>query len=581
MKAIAENLCRRGKKGVYYCRRRVPHDLLPLYGRAEILRSLKTADESIARQRWREVMVGLDREFSDRRQQLAAMLEPSEPITVPLLTDQFVENLGRYWVQQVLSFDDTVRLAGLDDGQFDELGEKLSGQRKELGRILAQGRFSKIEPAFFAFLHLCGVNAKPSHAERPKVLRAFLKSVIAALDVQLERHDGKVRETHDVVEPGLVEPPAQLLQKQAIETTAGYVAWDQVFDAWEHYVENRPKSTVFAYQTPWRELKRFAASKGISGPCSLTSVLMTEFVQHMHMDCKLQIGTINERLAKLKGIFKVAVGRHLLIANPAADTLGFKESVRGKETKKRLPFAPDELEKLFGCPIYTDEQLRSQGQAGEASYWIPLLMFYTGARTEEVAGLQLQDIRLDPQHGWYFDITDLFSSEDDLFDESERGHEGKRGLKNAVSRRKIPVAKPLIALGLLEYRQHLLAAGECMLFPTLKHDSHDKLGGAFGKWFGRHKRKLGITSDKKVLYSFRHNMKTLLEQAQMPSKYLKRILGHASGDGSITDSYGDGDVPLAVIVEWFGKVQFPELSVKRWRPGCGVLRADDYKLHAA
>ncbi|TIC82418.1 DUF6538 domain-containing protein [Crenobacter intestini] len=391
MKVVSENFYRRGKKGTFYCRRRVPHDLVSLYGgRHEILRSLKTSDESITLQRWRACMVELDQTFADLRKRHAALLDPAEPILVPHLSAPFVENLGRFWVQQVLLSDDAARLAGLDDEQFDELGDKLSAQRKELGRMLAQGCFDRIEPAFLAFLHLCGVSVQISDDERAQVLRGFLKSVISALDVQLERHDGKIRETHEVVAPDLVKPPAQLLLDQQARAQSASVSWQQVFDVWQSFVEQRPKSTVLAYQTAWRDLMKFADTRKLFCPADLTATSMTEFVQYMRASKTLQIGTINERLAKIKAIFRVAVGRQLLLTNPAQDTLGFRESVRGKLTKSRLPFTTEELEAIFCCPIYTNAQLRSQGQVGEASYWIPLLMLYTGARPEEIAGLQFE-----------------------------------------------------------------------------------------------------------------------------------------------------------------------------------------------
>lgn len=77
--------------------------------------------------------------------------------------------------------------------------------------------------------------------------------------------------------------------------------------------------------------------------------------------------TINERLAKIKALFKVLMGK--------------------------------------GVVSVTEAQLRSKGQAAEATYWIPVLMFYTGARTEEIAGLALADIAQDHQGRWYFNLV--------------------------------------------------------------------------------------------------------------------------------------------------------------------------------
>lgn len=40
----------------------------------------------------------------------------------------------------------------------------------------------------------------------------------------------------------------------------------------------------------------------------------------------LAVVTVNERLAKLKALFKVLKGKGVMFHNPAADTLGLKEN---------------------------------------------------------------------------------------------------------------------------------------------------------------------------------------------------------------------------------------------------------------
>lgn len=81
--------------------------------------------------------------------------------------------------------------------------------------------------------------------------------------------------------------------------------------------------------------------------------------------------------------------------------LGFKESSAQRRRKRRLPFDVGDLQLIFGSAVYT-EHVRSSGQSGEASYWLPLLLFYTGARPEEVAGLAIADVVKDKVHGWHF-----------------------------------------------------------------------------------------------------------------------------------------------------------------------------------
>jgi len=307
------------------------------------------------------------------------------------------------------------------------------------------------------------------------------------LDHQISRQTGNIVNTDSVASQVL--HPLQIIAPERAPTPSGQVTWEKVFDEWNVFTDNRPKSTTIASQTPWRDLRRFAALSNVLYPAQVTPKLMNEFAQDMKSR-GLAVDTINERVSKIKGIYRIAVGRLLLEVNPATNTLGYKENTVQRRQKRRLPFDLADLNVLFGSEIFMDGA-RSQGQSKEASYWIPLLMYYTGARPEELAGLALSDLINDPEHGWYFSIVDRPSSEDfDLFSDVPQSH--CRTLKNAASRRKIPVAKELIQLGLLVYIASLKAKGSTVLFPTLVKDWHGKLSGSFSKFFGRYLRAQGI-----------------------------------------------------------------------------------------
>jgi hypothetical protein len=228
----------------------------------------------------------------------------------------------------------------------------------------------------------------------------------------------------------------------AAPVPTGGPSWDEVFEKWRDFVPDRPRSTTIAAQTPWKALKRFMdgrmATRSCSSPAVVSAEDMTDFAQHMRA-CGLAVDTINERLFKVKAVYKIAVGRHLLPHNPAANTLGFKESSAQKRRKRRLPFDAADLRQIFGSAVYTEHH-RSSGQSGEASFWLPLLLFYSGARPEEVAGLAIRDVVQDDANGLYFNIIDRPSSEDhELFEGIPVSH--RRTLKNGHSVRRVPVAQ--------------------------------------------------------------------------------------------------------------------------------------------
>jgi integrase len=295
--------------------------------------------------------------------------------------------------------------------------------------------------------------------------------------------------------------------------------------------------------------------------------------------------TVNEQRRKLRLVYRAATSEKLVETNPVTDIETFKASKRSKAVHRRLPFSNADLAKWFSHPIFT-EHVRSNGQGGEATYWVPLLMFYTGARPEELAGLDVSDVRKSSSHGHFLRITDLPSAEDaalfwnhddetvdrrELIANAPVVDEEKRGIKNAPSRRSIPLAAELVELGFLDYVETVRAAGHKRLFSTLKPSCKGKVSDALLKALGRCLRDVGITDKRKTMYSFRHTMKMLLEEAKVESKLLKRILGHATGDGAITDGYGV-DVPLGAVADAFAMVKFPAIPVQPWRPGAGSLR---------
>jgi len=581
-----KNVFQRGKRGVHYVRRRIPRALLGAYrrGQTEIVCSLRTSDPREARSKAILALAAIEREFATKRSQIDISRTSEHPLSVRELTDEQLTAIGDFWSQQVLLADERCREGGLDDGEFEELGAQLQGQRTEFAGMLARGRTAAILPTLRSFLHLCGISFNPEPDGAAHAAGAFLRAVVRTLDEQLARHRGD-----PVEQPADAAPathPLYVVAPHLSPTAAPKSSWGEVFKKWSDHVDSRPKSTIIAYQTAWTDLEHFAAKNNVRTPGEVTPLLMTQFVDDMRSrERSLAVSTVNGRLSKVKEIYKIACGKHLLTENPATHTLGVRQSAAARRRKKRLPFSVADLELIFGSKIFT-AQYRSQGQSGEASYWIPILMYYSGARPEEIAGLALTDLRKHPQHGWYLDIVDrpcaedrgLFEKDptagasnkdaverDDDDDDDEIPESHRRTLKTGPSVRRVPLARELIELGLLRYVEWVRSSGSSMFFPTLRKDSHEKLSGSFGKFFGRYLRSLGIDERRKVLYSFRHNMKDFLESAGIRSKYLKRFLGHASGDGAVTDGYGS-DVPLKRMVRRFARVRFPGIPALPWQP---------------
>lgn len=583
MKAISESIYERGKHGTKYLRLRIPVDVRPAYSPqlTHITLSLGTSDLQEAKVRARSHRARLDVEFEHARQRLAARQGAliSRQVGIGSERGQLAVSAGA-WASQALKLQTNQTPAGAAEAagsaavpSAHDLQERLA----ECARDLGQERALWVLTAFKGFVRSvglpCDLGTQVSHVANRAFLEALSEQVraVGSEGGMTQAGKGCAEAAQRILEP-LSAPSVPSGGAAAVGDGRPLPGWEDVFAIWRDFVIDRPRSTAIAAQTPWRDLRKFMDQRVTTPPCKspaeVASQDMTAFAQDMRSR-GLAVDTINERLFKIKAIYKIAVGRHLLSENPAQNTLGFKESSVQKRRKRRLPFDQQDLQLIFGSEVFTQHR-RSSGQSGEASYWIPILLFYTGARPEEVAGMALQDIKQHPSLGWYFDIVDRPSGEDrDLFAEVPASH--RRTLKNGQSIRRVPVAQQLIDLGLLRYVEGLRAQGKTVLFPTLKKDWHGKLSGAFSKFFGRYKRALGIRDERKVMYSFRHSMKDILEQAGLPSKYLQRLLGHTSGDGAITDGYGS-DVPFDLVVSHFRSVVFPQIPAKPWEAGRGPVR---------
>ena len=172
MKAVSDGLYRRGKHGNMYVRRRIPAAIRAAYPQKQthVIRSLGTADYRTAKPLAHAELAKIAAEFELKRQQIDLSRASKAVKRIRKLSDQQLQDFARFWMHQVLLTDEQNRQQGLDDDEFEELGERLTAQRAELGRMLAQGKTS-IFPALHGFLYLCGLDFDPGTGRTKQWLR--------------------------------------------------------------------------------------------------------------------------------------------------------------------------------------------------------------------------------------------------------------------------------------------------------------------------------------------------------------------------------------------------------------------------
>jgi integrase len=226
------------------------------------------------------------------------------------------------------------------------------------------------------------------------------------------------------------------------------------------------------------------------------SALIKDYKKKLLADKKAAT-TINDHLVVLTGFFDYCIDNKVTtMTNPVRGLLIPKAHNKAESYE---PFKLPEVQKIFQPALYVKKMKLPD------FYWGPLVALFTGARAEEIASLDLEQIY--PENGiWIIDIL-----------------EGKT--ENAV--RKVPLHDQLLALGFVEYVQCLQKAGYKKLFPHLqdgKNGYKKNMCRMFGEYLDL--AEVNIVDPLKVFHSFRHTVVTKLTGAGVNEGLKRAMVGH-------------------------------------------------------
>lgn len=274
------------------------------------------------------------------------------------------------------------------------------------------------------------------------------------------------------------------------------------------------------YQTRL-SMKRFAALAEFDHD-DATRVTKANTIQFKEKlgDKGLKSPTINRYLSEIKGPFKWAFKNEKIGSDPT-EGVTFARKTRGKSKRRG----------------YTDEQARTillAARDEDKPYrrWLPWVCAFAGARLDEVAGRNVNDIE---KVGPYY-VVNIPEPEDD---DDESVH-----VKNDGSARRVPLHPVLIAEGFIEdYVAKLPQDGP--LFPDLKPDRFDRRAGtatkAMGRWLRRVQKDLGVLLVDEVRYvpnhSWRHRFKSEARRVGMEEEVHDALTGHR--EGKVSRDYGE------------------------------------------
>jgi len=231
---------------------------------------------------------------------------------------------------------------------------------------------------------------------------------------------------------------------------------------------------------------------------------------------RMSVINVNKYLSTYAAFYAWAMKNRHINDNPFS---GLTVGKNKKATKEA--FTPDAVAKMYEALTINQDGLIKK----EYQKWGPLIAMFTGARANEIAQLELADIKKE-KGIWYFDFTD--ESEDE---------ESKKALKNTASKRTVPIHSRLIDLGLLKHVESVHALGKERLLYELTYSKKNGYAKNLSRWFnGPFLSALGLKKKTLSLHCLRHTMAGRLLSNGVDLPLTQSIIGHTK-KGTVFESY--------------------------------------------
>jgi integrase len=250
----------------------------------------------------------------------------------------------------------------------------------------------------------------------------------------------------------------------------------------------------------WRKhrgvLGAFIKAKGNLDVAMVSALTITDYKKEL-LAADREGTTINDHITILNGFFEYCISNKVVnMANPAKGLyiVGAHNKAESYKT-----FTDAELKRIFQPVLYV-KKLKLPD-----FYWCPLLALFTGARAEELASLDVEQIY--PIKGiWVIDIL--------------------KG-KTDNAERRVPIHKKLIDLGFLDYVSSVGKAGYKKLFPNVQPGTNGyrkNMTRMFGVYLDL--PEVNVVDPLKVFHSFRHTVVTRLTSEGVNDGLKRVLVGH-------------------------------------------------------
>jgi integrase len=552
----------------YYHRASIPVDIAATYPKTEETFSLRTKDPREALVRVRRAAAEVDDRFAAHRQQLALDAGPY----APELTKAQIVEIEELYFAHLLQEDEETRLEGFfEEGEpkpqapvpsFDEYVEDSDDFGADARHALARGKSSSVyRSEVEEVLSWDGLQirlAEQSPSWKPAE-RALQSAIVRAQDAIASRNRGDVVATPEAtastnqVSEGLL---ASTVRRKWItersksrwvpKTKHEHEVWSQRF---LDLVGDKPvgaytKADGRAFKEALQQLPpNWSKHKDLRDLDMGRAATRAEELQLEPMSDK----NVNKLMNFVSAMWMWAAKQYDEVQNSPFSGLKIETSHRARE--ERDPFTPNELTRIFGAPIYTGclsaTNWKKPGPhvlSDSGKYWVPLISLFSGARLGEIVQLRTADLK-EEQGVLYFSLDD---------------EEEDQRLKNANSRRRIPVHPELTRLGFAKLLRRRREAGSQRLFPDLEMGKDGYYSSPFSKYFGRFLGSIGAKAKKNAFHSFRHSFEDACLDAGLPVELTNALQGH--GEDGMAARYGKGH-SLRKLEEGMRRVRYDGLDL--------------------
>lgn len=343
-------------------------------------------------------------------------------------------------------------------------------------------------------------------------------------EADVARHAAMLREAHRLAGVPLSQSADRQKRKAAPQPEDAPTLLSDLCATWERERPNAPR-TVASMRLA---VRRFRELVGAIPVARITRPHITKMRDGL-VASGLKASTANKLLTDIGTLLSMATTAGTIPSNPA---LGIKVQAKRTAADEKQPFSPSDLKAIFSAP-------RPSAIDDPAKHWLPLLQLWTGARVRELSQLRPEDIQETPYSlpdgspatTWVLTITDAAKG---------------ATVKNAGSRRRVPIHAELIRAGFVQFAQQCAAKRREWLF-DLTPDRHGNRSSPYVKWFSHWLRNTAKITDTRLTgHSFRHLFAAACRDCGITEAVSAALMGHSPS--SVHRRYG-GAYPVGPLVD--------------------------------